>query len=42
MYSKDDSYLLKDLKYYNEFLDNKRNQNFFVANPEFEGLFDGI
>lgn len=42
MYSKDDSHLLKDLKYYNEFLDNKRNQNFFVANPEFEGLFDGI
>jgi len=42
MYSKDDSYLLKDLKYYNEFLDNKRNQNFFVANREFEGLFDGI
>ena len=42
MYSKDDSYLLKDLKYYNEFLDVKRNQNFFKVNPEFEGLYNGI
>jgi len=42
MYSKDDSHLLKDLKYYNEFLDNKRNQNFFAVNPDFEGIFDEL
>jgi len=42
MYSKDDSHLLKDLKFYTEHLDKKRNQNFLIANPEFKGLFDGI
>jgi MoaA/NifB/PqqE/SkfB family radical SAM enzyme len=42
MYSKDDSHLLKDLKYYNKFLDAKRKQNFFAANPEFEGLYDDL
>lgn len=42
MYSKDDSHLLAVLKYYNEFLDHKRKQNFFAVNPELEGLFDGL
>lgn len=42
MYSKDDSHLLKELKFYTLFLDSKRNQNFLLANPEFKGLFDGV
>lgn len=42
MYSKDDSYLLNDLKYYNSYLDKTRNQNFFAVNPELEGLFDEL
>ena len=42
MYSKDDSHLLPELKFYNEFLDNKRKQNFYIANPELEGIFDGL
>lgn len=42
MYSKDDSELLPKLEYYTENLDKKRKQNFFVVNPEFEGLFDGV
>ena len=42
MYSKDDSRLLPELKFYNEFLDKKRKQNFFTANPELEGIYDEL
>lgn len=42
MYSKDDSNMLPHLKQYNEFLDKKRKQNFFKANPELIGMFDGL
>ncbi len=42
MYSKDDSHLLSSLKKYTLYLDMKRQQNFFIANPELKGLFDGI
>ena len=42
MYSKDDSHLLPELKFYNEFLDKKRKQNFFTANPELEGIYDEL
>ena len=42
MYSKDDSHLLPNLKKYTLHLDMKRRQDFFIANPELKGLFDGV
>jgi len=42
MYSKDDTYLMPDLKQYTLHFDAKRKQDFFIANPELIGLFDGI
>jgi MoaA/NifB/PqqE/SkfB family radical SAM enzyme len=42
MYSKDDTYLMPELKQYTLHFDNKRKQDFFIANPELIGLFDGI
>jgi len=42
MYSKDDTHLLPKLKDYTLHFDKKRNQNFFIVNPELKGLFDGI
>ena len=42
MYSKDDSHLLEQLKTYTLHFDAVRQQDFFVANPELVGLFDGV
>jgi len=42
MYSKDDTYLMPKLKEYTQHFDAKRKQDFFIANPELIGLFDGI
>ena len=42
MYSKDDIHLLPTLKKYTLHLDTKRQQDFFIANPELKGLFDGV
>jgi len=42
MYSKDDTYLIPKLKEYTQHFDAKRKQDFFIANPELIGLFDGI
>jgi hypothetical protein len=42
MYSKDDTYLMPELKQYTLHFDSKRKQDFFIANPELIGLFDGI
>jgi hypothetical protein len=33
---------MPDLKQYTLHFDNKRKQDFFIANPELIGLFDGI
>jgi MoaA/NifB/PqqE/SkfB family radical SAM enzyme len=42
MYSKDDTYLMPELKQYTLHFDSKRKQDFFIANPELIGLFDGV
>jgi hypothetical protein len=42
MYSKDDTYLMPELKQYTLHFDSKRKQDFFIANSELIGLFDGI
>ena len=42
MYSKDDIHLLPNLKKYTLHFDMKRRQDFFIANPELKGLFDGV